>query len=347
MNDAPRSNSFVRSNQFIAVLVAGFFTAWLIACGNYSKPSVAANRFAIEVQPIALDPDDPKRVEFDRLRLLGAFQLHGNSFRFGGFSGLSIGADGRLYAVSDRGFWLSARAHLHPGGRLLNLTDSQIRPILTPSGARVEKLFTDAEALARAPDGSFIVGFEHVHRLWRYAAPPETLSSSATPVPLPAEVSKARANGGLEAVSVRPDGKIFAIAEGLENPDGSFKAWLIDGEQSEQLSYTASAGFRASDAVALGNGDVLVLERQHQLPVRFSARLTRVKARDIKAGAKLEGEEILRLEPPLKTDNFEGVAVMETRDGTMIFLVSDDNYFFFQRTLLLQFLLPEPPKNSD
>ena len=32
---------------------------------------------------------------------------------------------------------------------------------------------------------------------------------------------------------------------------------------------------------------------------------------------------------------------METGEGTMIFLVSDDNFFPLQRTLLFQFLLPK------
>jgi hypothetical protein len=94
----------------------------------------------------------------------------------------------------------------------------------------------------------------------------------------------------------------------------------------------------------LNNGDVLVLERRHYLPLSFSARLSLVKARQIRPGATLEGQEILRLEPPLRTDNFEGVTAMNTPDGMVIFLVSDDNYFSFQRTLLLQFLLPHAGK---
>ncbi|MGH7927490.1 MAG: esterase-like activity of phytase family protein, partial [Candidatus Binatia bacterium] len=177
--------------------------------------------------------------------------------------------------------------------------------------------------------------------------PPETLSSAAVPIPLPSEISKAPSNGGLEAVSVRPDGRILTIAEGFENSDGSFKAWLINNGHSAQLSYVPEEGFRASDAATLGNGNVLVLERRHHLPIRFSARLSLIKARDIKPGAMLRGDELARLESPLKTDNFEGIAVTQTREGTMIFLVSDDNYFFFQRTLLLQFLLPNSARAVD
>jgi len=335
------SNFLVKSNRFTAFLLAAFFIAGLCACGEFSVSPSAANDLRVELLPIEIDTRNPKRVEFDRLKLLGAFQLSSKHSRFGGLSGLAIGADGKLYAVSDRGFWLSARMHLDPNGRLLNLEDWDIAPLLTPEKKPVNKLLADAEALAQAPDGSFIVGFEHVHRLWRYRAPPETFSSPAVPVSMPSEIFKAPRNGGLEAVSVLPDGRIFAIAEEFENPDGSLKAWLVDDAGFAALSYQPDSGFSVSDSAALKNGDVIVLERRHSLPMRFSARLTLIKADHIRPGATLRGEELLRLEPPLHTDNFEGVAVMETGEGTMIFMVSDDNFFRLQRTLLFQFLLPK------
>jgi hypothetical protein len=336
------SNILVNSNRFTAFLLAAFFIAGLSAGGEFSVSGSDANDLRVELLPIEIDRRNPKRVEFDRLKLLGAFQLSSKNSRFGGLSGLAIGADGKLYAVTDRGFWLSARMHLDSHGRLLNLENWDIARLLTPEKKPVNnKLMTDAEALAQAPDGSYIVGFEHVHRLWRYRAPPETFSSPAVPVSMPSEIFKAPRNGGLEAVSVLSDGRIFAIAEEFENPDGSLKAWLVDDARFAALSYHPDSGFSVSDSAALKNGDVIVVERRHSLPVRFSVRLTLIKADHIRPGATLRGEELLRLEPPLHTDNFEGVAVMETGEGTMIFLVSDDNFFRLQRTLLFQFLLPK------
>jgi hypothetical protein len=308
---------------------------------------VAESDLRVELHPIELDLDEPQRIDFDRLKLLGAFHLRSNDSRFGGLSGLAITTDGQLYTVSDRGFWLSARMELDANGRLANLTGWQIAPLLTPGKSAVRGSLTDAEGLAQAADGTFLVSFEHTHRIWRYPAPPATLSGASRRVALPAEISKAPSNSGLEAISVRPNGEIFAIAEAPENGDGSSKAWLLKNEHSDQLSYLSAPGFSPSDAVALKNGDVLVLERRFNLPVRFSARLTLLKAKNIRRGATLRGEEILRLESPLRTENFEGVAVMETREGTMIFLVSDDNFFMFQRTLLLQFLLPNFEKLLD
>ena len=321
-------------------LLAAFIFAWVAACAKHSRSSVAAGDFHVRLQPVELDLNDPQRVEFGRLKLLGAFQLRSNDARFGGLSGLAIGSDGRFYAVSDHGFWLSARMHLDTTGRLSDLTGWQIAPLLGPAKSQVNPRFTDAEGLAQAPDGSFLVSFEHVHRIWRYSGPPETFQSAALPIRLPNEIREAPANGGLEAISVRPDGRILAIAERLENPNGSFKAWLIKNGDWDYLSYIAPVGFNPSDAVGFRNGDVLVLERRHNLPLRFSARLALIKANDIRPGATQKGEEVVRLEPPLRTDNFEGIAVKETAEGTMIFLISDDNFFLFQRTLLLQFLLP-------
>jgi hypothetical protein len=337
----------MQPRRALTALLVVFCLSSVLACGKYSPSSVTASDFRVQLKPTELDLNDPQRINFDRLKLLGAFELRSNDTRFGGLSGLAVGSDGRLYAVSDRGFWLSAGIHLHANGRLSDLTDWHISPLLTPVKRPVSTGLRDAEGLAQSPDGSFLVSFENNHRIWRYPRPPETVTSAALPVPIPNEILRAPRNGGLEAISARPDGRIFAIAERVENPDGSFKAWIIENGRGENLSYVAAAGFNAADAVTLRGGDALVLERRYQVPLTFAARLSLIKAPQIRPGAVLKGEEILRLEPPLSTDNFEGVAVMDTSAGTVIFLVSDDNYFSFQRTLLLQFLLPHSRKPLD
>jgi hypothetical protein len=106
------------------------------------------------------------------------------------------------------------------------------------------------------------------------------------------------------------------------------------------LSYVPANGFRVTDCAALENGDLLVLERRYVPFGILSARVTLVKADSLKPGAKLVGKELLKLEHPLATENYEGIAAQRTPQGTVIFIVSDDNYGFFQQTLLLQFLLP-------
>ena len=115
---------------------------------------------------------------------------------------------------------------------------------------------------------------------------------------------------------------------------------MIDNGQFAELSYFPPKGFRVTDCAVLDNGDVLVLERRYVPLGIWSARLTLVDGKNIQLGSKLRGRELLRLEQPLAVDNFEGIAVQQTSKGTMIYIVSDDNYNPFQQTLLIQFLLP-------
>ena len=132
------------------------------------------------------------------------------------------------------------------------------------------------------------------------------------------------------------------IAEELENPDGSVKAWVLDDGQFTELSYLPAKGFRVTDCAALNNGDVLVLERRYVPFGILSARLTRVKAGGLRPGAKLAGKELLKLEQPLAVENFEGIAVQQTSEWnddllsylTITTAVSSKLYFY-------SFLLPD------
>ena len=295
----------------------------------------------VESVPIDVDPKRPERKNFGSVTLLSAFRLESKDHRFGGLSGLAVGTDGKLYAISDRGYWLSARMEMDSNGALLNLLDWQIAPILTTNKTPVSGRLIDAEALARARDGSFLVAFEGVHRIWRYSAPPNTFDSAPSPVHIPSGIARAPSNGGIEGLAVLSDGRLLILTEEFKNPDGSFKGWLVASDQSAELSYVPAVGFRVTDCAALDNGDVLVLERRYVPFGILSARVTLVKAHSIQPGAKLVGRELLKLEQPLAAENFEGIAAQQISKGTMIFIVSDDNYSSFQQTLLLQFLLPD------
>jgi hypothetical protein len=311
-----------------------------VSCLHPTAAQIAANNRLVELLPIDVDPDHPERRIFGSLTLVSAFQLTSKDKRFGGLSGLSIGSDGKLYAISDRGYWLSASMLMNDSGALIDLSDWRIAPMLTPANTPVRGAWRDAEALAVARDGSFLVAFEGVHRIWRYRAPPETFESTPVAIAIPPAMKLAPSNGGLEALTVLADNRLLAITEVFENPDGTLKGWVIDHDQFAELSYVPSKGFAVTDCAALNNGDILVLERRY---VRFgilSARLKLVKAVSLQAGAKLIGEELLSLEQPLAVENYEGIAVQQTSKGIMIFTVSDDNYSSFQQTLLLQFLLP-------
>ena len=84
-------------------------------------------------------------------------------------------------------------------------------------------------------------------------------------------------------------------------------------------------------------GDVLLLERRLTL-AGIRVRIVRLARGSLRAGTPLRGKAVAELRHPLSVDNFEGIALRRDPQGrTLLYLVSDDNFLPFQRTLLLQF----------
>ncbi|MGO7251670.1 esterase-like activity of phytase family protein, partial [Rhizobium brockwellii] len=64
-----------------------------------------------------------------------------------------------------------------------------------------------------------------------------------------------------------------------------------------------------------------------------------VSADQITPGRVARGRLIAELDSPLIHDNFEGVAVTQEGGATILWLVSDDNQLFLQKSYLLKFRL--------
>jgi hypothetical protein len=292
---------------------------------------------------VPLNPEDPEQTRLGRLAYLGGIELRSDQRGFGGFSSLAVRGD-RLLAVSDRGFWLAARIVSDGAGRLTGLADAKLAPLRDPDGDELPTFdaLSDAESLTRTPSGDYVVAFEREHRLWRYDGS-DPLTAPAQPVPAQRRVFSLPANAGFEAIAALADGRLLLIAEGKRDPAGDFVAWLLgDGGVAARLSYAATGEFRPTDAEALPNGDVLVLERRFTgLLGGFAARVTLIPAASLQPGSRVTAEEIALMERPLTLDNFEGLAVSRAPDGaTLVWLMTDNNInTLLERTLLLQFRL--------
>jgi hypothetical protein len=154
-----------------------------------------------------------------------------------------------------------------------------------------------------------------------------------------------QSNSGLEAVTVLQGGPhrgaVVAFAERLLDPGNNHTGWMwIDG-QPRQFTLTNIGDFDITDAVALPDGSLIVLERWFQWSGGVKMRLRLVPAADIKPGALLDGEVLLEADVGYEIDNMEGMAVHRgPRGETVLTLISDNNFNnFLQRTLLLQFEL--------
>ena len=323
-----------------ASLGAGIVAVVAAAAAAALAPGLAAAApLTLDVAPVPLSAGAPERDTVGRLRYRGGLHLSAGDNRFGGLSALGISADGRrLVALSDAGHRFSARLVYDRAGNLAGLGDADLGSLAGLDGRPLlSKADGDAEAMSPGVEGEIIVAFERRHRLWRYrpgVVVPE-------PLPPPQEMADLPFNNGVEALALLADGSLLALSEGSGGRAAAV-GWISDRGGWSVLTYRTADGFRVTGAATLPGGDVVVLERLFTLRGDNAIRIKRIAAAAIKAGARLDGEIIAELRPPLTVDNFEGIEARRgPRGEVLIYLVSDNNFNVDQRTLLLMFELLE------
>jgi hypothetical protein len=304
--------------------------ALLAACLAASASPAFAESVA---QPFAL-PDIP-----GPLRPLGGLVIDAKALGGGGFSGAHLAPDLTLTLISDRGHWAEARLLLE-GLTPIGLQPLHHGPLRDEAGRPLPRGFNaDAEALARLPNGTWLVAFERRHRIRAY----RRLDGPGVYVAAPPGLEAAPPNGGLESLALLQDGRLFAIAETFAPPERPElrHAWLGVPGRWVPLYWQPAPGFHPTDAAILPDGRALVLERRFSLLGGFAARLAMnapEALRSASEGAVLRGEPILMLDDAaLPAENWEGIAVTRFGDQTLVTLISDDNESVLQRSLLLLF----------
>lgn len=313
-----------------ALLLAGLFAG-----------TVRADAIAVTTAAVPLHSEDPKVDRVGKLLFLGGVELTSPHDRFGGFSALGISADGkRLVALSDEGARFDADLVYGADGRLRGVTNTEIFSLTGPGAVPLmDKTMADAEAMAPGVNGEIIVAFERTHRIWAYPAE----GTGPRPLPLPAELKGTPANAGIEALTLLNTGALFAISEGQGRSDTTL-AWISHRGGWSVLLYRTADGYRPTGAATLPNGDVVVVERFFTPRDGVRARVRRLAAGDIKAGADISGTLLAEFQAPLAVDNFEGIEAIQGPKGeTLLFLISDDNFKRLgkQRTLLMMFRLED------
>lgn len=268
----------------------------------------------------------------------GVWELTSPQGFFGGFSALVVGEGPALIAGSDRGFLLD-----------IDLAGEAPRPVpasfrFVGISTRGRKEFVDLEALARDPvTGTLWAAFEHDNLVMRF--PPQGGRS----VHAPPDIADWSANSGPETMERLADGRFLMIAEGDIGGDRRLHEALLypgdpGGSRTPPLAFRflGPANFDPVDATQLPDGRVLILLRQvdYRIPARFSAAIAIADPRRIRAGAAWEARLIAQMQDGILAENFEGIAyvpsVADPRKGS-VWLISDDNFSIFQRTLLVRF----------
>ena len=248
-----------------------------------------------------------------------------------------------LYAISDKGILFHLRPVIHDdlltGVELLRVARLQE----LKGGKPLRDRRADAEGLdivrgenGRPKDAELIVSFERHPRIWRYRPDGRALGEYALPEPLTDPAAYVQGNRMLEAVCHDASRGVLTMPEKPleQEPSGYSRIYSTAGTS---WRYRISDDNRAVALACLGDGDVLILENNFGTRFwRSHTTLKRVRLPKVSTAAALEAETLFSFESNkgYQIDNFEGIA---RHRGNRFFLISDDNDFFLQRTLLLYF----------
>lgn len=295
----------------------------------------------IALQPLALDVDNPALRRVGALIFEGAWELRSRNEDFGGISALTALADGRFIGVGDAGTLI---------GFGLTLDERTDRPFIAPlpdsQGPNKNYKDRDSEGITHDPmSGQFWISFEANHAIRRYSSG----FARTTGILRLGPMQDWPDNKGAESLIRLRDGRFIIIAETLDGD--THPALLFSGDPVEPGStvstfrYRPPAGYRVTDGVQLPDGRLAILNRRVSFPQGFAAKIALVDPAAVKSGTTASGTVIASLAPPYLVDNMEGIAITQKAGATYIWLISDNNFSVFQRTILMKFLL-SPKRDS-
>jgi hypothetical protein len=313
------------------------------------QPAAAAEVTVSAVQ-ITRFKDSALDQTVDKLIWRGGISLVSQDDTFGGLSGLTYtGPDHRVVFVSDRGNFVSGQLAYDDKDRLFGFIGVAIDAMRNSKGEPLPRQYArDAEAVdtvyRNGMPVAVRVGFENLTRVADFALRNGVPEGPAREVPIPDWLTELRTNESLESVCVAPAGSPIAgstllLTEGAFDADGNHRGWLLGQNDKGPVSYRSSGATNPTECAFLPNGDLLVLERGVSF-LSFSMALRRVKAADVRPGNLMVGEVLLTAGGG-EVDNMESMAVYTASDGeTRIVIGSDNNFNDWQRSLLLEFGLP-------
>nr|WP_281379014.1 esterase-like activity of phytase family protein [Chthonobacter rhizosphaerae] len=295
---------------------------------------------------------DPETTRFGALEWLGGLEVEGSVRAVGGLSGIVMTEGGDAFlTITDDGLALQARIRRDDAGRPVALEDGRLKPLLDRQGRPFRgKIDADTESIdVRGHDA--VVSVEGRRpKILAGTVEADGFLGPLKEIRLPPTLGGLRGSKGLETVVFgRPggpfDGAIVTIAEeparGATSDDNP--GWIIGGPAPGAFLVANNSLFSVTDAKFGPGDDLFILERSFSLGDGVRCRIRRIKAADLKPGARVDGEVVLEADLRHQIDNMEAIAVWTDRAGrTRLSLLSDDNRSFLQRTVYLEFVLAAP-----
>ena len=308
-----------------------------------------SNSQNIALQPLSLDPDHPGSRRIGALTFLNAWELGSGNNDFGGISALTALPDGRFIGLSDAGtvigFGLAGD----------DRTDRPfIAPLPTPINGKTKYLDRDTEGITYDPaTGRFWISYEGRHAIRRFTPALARTDAKVTPAPM----RKWRSNKGGETIVRMADGRFIVLSESFDilssGYNGAYMGLMFSGDPVEPgtqqfvFGYRPPTGYMPTDGTQLPDGRLLILNRSITFPKGFAAKLVVLDPAAIKKDVDVSGEVIVTLASPLLIDNMEGITTTQENGRTIIWMISDNNFNAWQRTILMKFALTKGTKKPE
>ena len=293
-------------------------------------------------QQIVTRPLRYPAAEAGMLRFVRGWRLVSPNSAFGGFSALAVLGPGRFQLASDNGYW--ARLTLGADGAV---SDARIAMLPLGSGRSQRKSQRDVESMAFDPaSGKSWVALEGLNQVWRLDPALGRIESRAR-LPRPFWPS----NRGAEAMVRLAGGRTVIFSEDADDDPRGREALLFTGDPAEpgtkavRFFYDSEGKGLVSDAAVLPDGRILLVHRRLGLDPIFTTILGIVDPAAIRPGARLTSRMIGRV-PAALADNYEGAAIERRGGRTFLWLVSDNNFNNWQRSLLVEFELVDLPDSK-
>jgi hypothetical protein len=332
-----------------AAVLAVAGTSFVHAQGTVTRTVRAPVSIEIQAMPLeSFDRRDKERRKFGDLLFRSGLVLKSSYSRFGGISAIRLDAKGEGFiAISDKADWFTGRI-TYRGKEMTGLQGVETAPMLGAHGRPLTaRGWYDSEGLAI--DGTTLyVGIERANRLVRFDFRNGGIQSRAEEVAVPPAYRRLPNNEGPEALMFVPSGAklagaLIVLSERGLDAAGNILGFLIGGPSPGEFAIKRTDGYDISDAALLPDGDIVLLERKFSLRHGVGIRVRRIAIDGVKPGATIDGPTLMEADLGYEIDNMEGIDAHRTESGeTVLTLISDDNFSFLQRTLILQFTLIEP-----
>lgn len=333
----------VRGNRPIAAAMRRLLLAALIFLavgpvpGTHFRYPQESFVEAAEARALDLPPATDGIIRFRR-----GWHLVSPHSRFGGFSALARLGPDRFQLVGDNGQWV--RLEIGKDGRVESL---RIAPLPRPAHWPKRKSMIDSEEMFVDPaTGESWIALENINQIWRFDAAMTRVEARVQPAALK-DWPRRR---GPEAMARLADGRTLILSEGGYDDPRANHGLLMPGLPGERgkavrFFYDSEGKGSTSAAAPLPDGRILLVHRDVGWNPVFTTELAIVDPADIKEGVVVRSRSIGRV-PAAIAENYEGAAIAVVDGRTLLWLVADNNFQRWQRSLLVEFELAGLPDSK-